>query len=137
MSEKERFTKLDEESWFLWSELEECDETRESWCCGLTKEGNFEEETLGTLSDLLGYGLALLKVNFCIHCGSPLKHTFQDVVHNGKCCCKVTSLIEFAELFDPKTTDVHRLKGNFCFNCGKEFVKLSCGSCGNEEDREF
>lgn len=136
MSDKERFTKPDEESRAWWSELEAYNDTREIWCCGLTKEGNFEEETLKTLNDLVGYGLAL-KVNFCIHCGSPLKHISNNVIHGGECCCKVTSLIEFAEFFDPKTTDVHRLKGNFCFHCGKAFVKLSRGGCGNEEDRKF
>ena len=116
---------LDQESWDLWYELEVYEEFVDRWCCRIIKEGNFEEEAQRSLYPLCGKDANLLAVNFCLQCGKPLKEESEMVVHHEGCCCELTGLIEFIELFAPGTETVHRLRGNVCFNCGKTITEKS------------
>jgi len=117
---------LDRESWSLWYELGTLEEFADSWCCRVIKEGDFEEEALNTLYALFGVeAIPLIKVNFCMHCGKPLEYNSESLIHYKDCCCKFASLIEFIEIFDPRTANIHRLRGNFCFNCGKKINRIT------------
>jgi hypothetical protein len=116
---------LDQESWDIWYELEKHEGSIDRWCCRISKEGTFEEDAQRSLHSLCGKEANLLAVNFCIQCGQPVKDESEIVVHHEGCCCELTSLMEFIEIFEPETGTVHRLRGNFCFNCG---AKISGGS---------
>ncbi len=122
MSEGKRDGKvllLDEESWNLWYELENLEAHVDSWCCRVIKEGNFEEAILNKMDELFGAGIIPLNVNFCLHCGGPLKQGKDIRINYRECCCQFTSLIGFVEFYEPKTGIIHRMKENFCFNCGR------------------
>ena len=106
-------------------ELEWLQEFIDPWCCRSIKEGNFEETVINTLHEFFGSGIRHLKVHFCMHCGTSLEHNAEIAIAYENCCCKFSSLFEFAEVNDPRTDGVHRLKGNYCFNCGKEINEIS------------
>ena len=122
----------EEESRDWWKELERLGARDESWCCRVSKEGNFEEETRRTFYSLLGKGMPLLRAHFCLHCGRPRLDPAEIIIDHEECCCRFSTMVEFAEIFDPLAAGVHRLRGNFCFNCGKEIRKMPCNHFGDQ-----
>ncbi len=112
-----------------WVELEEVEQSavRLNWCCRLILEGGFEQ----FIQEEIGIYVSLrFSVNYCPHCGRPLKADIREDA-SGACCRLFSGLGLEGIVFEEPCVDefgrvefsVHRLFANYCFNCGKRLRK--------------
>jgi len=111
-----------------WEEIELYEELLADlqWCCKLFLEGDFEEFIEQEIGIYVG---SRLHLNFCPHCGRQIGLRKPANDYNF-CCYLFRDLglegMQFEEFKADGRTEIHRLKMNYCFNCGndlREFMK--------------